>query len=577
MSLDYYSMIVVSQYFETGFDFVNLIKTCKEYSGIIDTYKYNPITVIKPQLGCQYFRLRKIPDYKLAVKLFSDVETLHIDYSLQISMIVDIAITYCHVVYWPPISFSSIYKYILTQLATIFKIKVDDNAYDRIINIDPIQKLLGISQESIKKIYDIISQDDSNKIDFDDCFQQIFKSKDTDKLSILINKLKLLTYCTVLFDSYIEFMSLSLKKTIPEDKYEVSRSATPPKSALKSDLWAKPKSQALNSDMTNVETTKIDNFESIMDESLSKHDLVNKLKEADKHRLNHLMNEFVLKHKNVNYNKMINTLNKYKIIFNNILTVLDRITFKNVSFDQSDIDIIKNNEVNLTGVAFRNMNIVELYDETFLGHPNLRVILPESLVYIGKKCFDGIAQNVELPPMLKEIGGSGFACSKITEIDLKNVEKIGGSCFYYCTQLTSVKLSRNLTEIPDRCFDGCSSLKEIVIPKNIKIIGNYAFSSTYDLKSVTFESVKDVQVHSHTFYNSGVIKDVQKHDNVTHSIALNMKMFSIDKIRKYLNLIYLDPNDDVEIEDDVEIVEEPKVDDGDVNHENDEDSTCNIC
>ena len=56
--------------------------------------------------------------------------------------------------------------------------------------------------------------------------------------------------------------------------------------------------------------------------------------------------------------------------------------------------------------------------------------------------------------------------------------------FSYCTSLTSVKLSENLTSIPDGLFYNCTSLSSITIPEGVASIGIYAFYGCSSLESI---------------------------------------------------------------------------------------------
>ena len=38
-------MMIISKYFNTIHDYINIVKSCKEYSNIITQYKYNPIPI----------------------------------------------------------------------------------------------------------------------------------------------------------------------------------------------------------------------------------------------------------------------------------------------------------------------------------------------------------------------------------------------------------------------------------------------------------------------------------------------------------------------------------------------------
>ena len=109
-SLDFYSMVIISNYFENVLDFVNITKTCKEYEPIISTFKYNPIPTITPELGITFYQQLKNPLLKLTYKLFNNIVTLHIDYKLNINQMIKIASKYFKIIYWPPISYSLIYN-----------------------------------------------------------------------------------------------------------------------------------------------------------------------------------------------------------------------------------------------------------------------------------------------------------------------------------------------------------------------------------------------------------------------------------------------------------------------------------
>ena len=65
---------------------------------------------------------------------------------------------------------------------------------------------------------------------------------------------------------------------------------------------------------------------------------------------------------------------------------------------------------------------------------------------------------------VKAIGGSSDMYNRV------------GAAFYNCSDLTSVKLGKNVTSIGDYAFYNCSNLNSITLPKKLESIGNYAFS-----------------------------------------------------------------------------------------------------
>lgn len=56
-----------------------------------------------------------------------------------------------------------------------------------------------------------------------------------------------------------------------------------------------------------------------------------------------------------------------------------------------------------------------------------------------------------------------------------SVTSIGGSAFYYCTRLNSIKIPNSVTRIGDEAFSGCQGLTSVTIPNSVTSIGDYAF------------------------------------------------------------------------------------------------------
>ena len=66
------------------------------------------------------------------------------------------------------------------------------------------------------------------------------------------------------------------------------------------------------------------------------------------------------------------------------------------------------------------------------------------------------------------------------------VDSIGGSAFYNCGELTSVRLPEGLKTIGMHAFLNCSGLTSLSFPKGLKIIGESAFSNCSGLTSLSF-------------------------------------------------------------------------------------------
>ena len=64
------------------------------------------------------------------------------------------------------------------------------------------------------------------------------------------------------------------------------------------------------------------------------------------------------------------------------------------------------------------------------------------------------------------------------------VTAIGGSAFYYCSDLTSVTIGNSVNTIGNSAFSGCSGLTSVTIPNSVTIIGEGAFISCSGLTSI---------------------------------------------------------------------------------------------
>lgn len=112
-------------------------------------------------------------------------------------------------------------------------------------------------------------------------------------------------------------------------------------------------------------------------------------------------------------------------------------------------------------------------------------------------------KKVSLLCYIKETNGSFFSklpnfngCKKLEEVELQNVEEIGGNTFSHCDRLRNViigKTTKRITNyafydctslesitIPEGCvevagFNGCTNLRNINLPKSVKKLGDNAF------------------------------------------------------------------------------------------------------
>ena len=120
------------------------------------------------------------------------------------------------------------------------------------------------------------------------------------------------------------------------------------------------------------------------------------------------------------------------------------------------------------------------------------VVLPDTLTTIGNYAFalDGTLTYeadmtmITFPDRLTTIGQMAFQNSKLTAVSLPDsVTTLGLGAFTSSIDLTSVKLSNNLTDIPQNAFinggTATTAIKTLTIPEGVKTIGRNAFSGRH--------------------------------------------------------------------------------------------------
>lgn len=175
------------------------------------------------------------------------------------------------------------------------------------------------------------------------------------------------------------------------------------------------------------------------------------------------------------------------------------------------------------------LNVIK--DRVFLNcHLLTKVILPETLAELGDYAFydTGIKQLV-LPKRVASTGFSVFGSIKIETIDIPKDFTLGKSMFFICQNLRTVNFETDWVTIPERCFYHCTSLTKIDISKAL-FIKDSAFLKCYSL------SVSTIPAHTYVetcaFSETGVtdvtIEDISKIGRGTFAECKSLKKLTIN-------------------------------------------------
>ena len=166
--------------------------------------------------------------------------------------------------------------------------------------------------------------------------------------------------------------------------------------------------------------------------------------------------------------------------------------------------------------------IVALKDGVFLedGYHIEKIILPESLLSIGRACFSGCSRlkEIVLPEHLKSIGSSAFYnCKNLKKINIpRNLSFIDKMAFMNCTNLTAFEVDKDnpyfasdengilydknfetIIAVPRKFY---AEKKELILPE-IKAVEKYAFDSCEHLEKIVIpESISEVPKNA--FYHA---------------------------------------------------------------------------
>lgn len=172
-------------------------------------------------------------------------------------------------------------------------------------------------------------------------------------------------------------------------------------------------------------------------------------------------------------------------------------------------------------------------DRAFMNCGSLtEVILPTTLTKIGDYAFHnaGIKQlTLPDPKNVLSIGANVFGAIKIKSINIPKNFKLSKAMFSTCQQLRSVNFESNWVLIPERCFYYCTNLEEIDISKAL-FIKDSAFLECYSLSVNVIPAYTCVSACS--FMKTGVkdvtIEDISKVGEKAFSDCKSLKKLAIN-------------------------------------------------
>ena len=214
-----------------------------------------------------------------------------------------------------------------------------------------------------------------------------------------------------------------------------------------------------------------------------------------------------------------------------------------------DVEIIIPSEI-------EGMPVVELADDAFHRSIVKTVVIPDSILRIGKSLFsysgqlkyvkllaqitslpEDIFLNCEsleyfdIPSHITNIESGAFFKSGLRAIEIPETVtfksfRYGGeeissrAVLGYCKNLEYVSLPNTMTILADSFFQGCASLKKIELPLSIEIIENWVFAECTSLEYVDLPASL-VSIGSKAFEECG-IKSLIIPDSVTDCNKLQL-------------------------------------------------------
>jgi hypothetical protein len=113
------------------------------------------------------------------------------------------------------------------------------------------------------------------------------------------------------------------------------------------------------------------------------------------------------------------------------------------------------------------------------------------------------------------IAGYAFEhCRTILGVEMRNVSRIGGEAFSFCSNLSEVVLSEGLTKVSHDAFRECLGLVSITVPRSVRRLAPRAFDSCRNLAEVEL-SEGLIELSRGVFWNCTSLRMISLPDSIT--------------------------------------------------------------
>lgn len=179
---------------------------------------------------------------------------------------------------------------------------------------------------------------------------------------------------------------------------------------------------------------------------------------------------------------IVNNCPKLNFVYNNVIYNLsDGITLDKIPSQATEINKCCKLPESLKNCLIEKNNCILKFKDTLSEYT-----IPENILKISATAFNYCSELVEINlSNVIELGDFAFSsCCKLTSITIPDtVTHIGKNCFEKCYTLERFELSSNVKIIPESCFYYCSNLTTINI-KNVSMINFSAFDKCSNLVNI---------------------------------------------------------------------------------------------